>query len=296
MHATAIHASPSAARLRQRLLRGLVIGGVAAGLLAFMGAMGTNFAPLGTRFAFWAAVVLPGSVLGFVMQTAVSAWGGLAGLRWAEVALVALLVSLPHSFVVIVASALFFGIGEITPLLVVNFWLAVFVVTLVLTAINRLAATDEPHSLAPPLSAPALAFPEAASAGPVPPSSEAAPPALLPQVPALLAEKLAPPLRCGQLIAIEAEDHYLRIHTDCGSDLVLMRMSDACALMEDAAGLRVHRSWWVAQAAVEGQSRSGSRVELAVTGGLAVPVSRALHRTLRDPAWGYDGRASQSLS
>ncbi|MGH6783457.1 MAG: hypothetical protein ACREBP_02415, partial [Sphingomicrobium sp.] len=38
------------------------------------------------------------------------------------------------------------------------------------------------------------------------------------------------PKRLGEeIVALEAEDHYLRVHTALGSDLVLMRLSDAIA-------------------------------------------------------------------
>lgn len=285
----AIHASPNAILLRRRAVRGLTIGLVAAALLAFLGAMGTDEAPLLHRIAYWCAVIVPGSVLGFGVQSLILALGGIGRSRWIEIAVVSLLVSIPHSFLVIVATALFFGIGVITLEMIASFWIAVLVVTVVLTIINHLAASGDRAELmaesrpAPaPLPAAQSDLAPADGASPTPP-----PPPALPELPPLLSEKLPQRLRGARLIAIEAEDHYLRIHTDGGSDLVLMRMSDACALMEDASGMRVHRSWWVAQAAVQGQARSDSRVELAVKGGLAVPVSRARHGTMRDPAWGY---------
>ena len=277
-------------------MRGLTIGLMAAAVLAFLGAMGTNVAPLPQRIAYWCAVILPGSVLGFGVQSLILALGGVGRSRWLEIAVVSLLVSIPHSFLVIVATALFFGIGVITLEMIASFWIAVLVVTVVLTTINHLAASgDRAELMAENRPVPAPAPLAAAQSDPAP-ADEASPapppPPALPELPALLSEKLPQRLRGARLIAIEAEDHYLRIHTDGGSDLVLMRMSDACALIDDAAGMRVHRSWWVAKAAVEGQARAGSRVELAVKGGLMVPVSRALHGAMRDPAWGYDGRAS----
>lgn len=289
----AIHASPNAIQLlRRRAVRGLTIGLAAAVLLAFVGAMGTDEAPLLHRIAYWCAVIVPGSVLGFGVQSLILAWGGIGRSRWTEIAVVSLLVSVPHSFLVIVATALFFGIGVITLEMVASFWIAVLVVTVVLTTINHLAASgDRAEIMADDGAAPAPA-PLASAQNDSATLNDAIPPLppTLPDLPMLLSEKLPQRLRSARLIAIEAEDHYLRIHTDGGSDLVLMRMSDACALMGDAAGIRVHRSWWVAQAAVEGQTRSGSRVELAVKGGLVVPVSRSLHGTMRDPAWGCDGR------
>jgi DNA-binding LytR/AlgR family response regulator len=264
--------------MRKRAVRGVVIGSMAAAFLAFLGALGTDQAPLPLRLAYWAAVILPGSLIGIVVQEIVNAWGRLAGNRAAEIAAVALLVSVPHSFMVIVASALFFGLAAITPDVVFGFWIAVLVVSVVLTAINRLAAELDvaPTSVTAATSSLQLAFPPA----------DASIDALqLPALPELIADKIQPHLRSGRLIAIEAEDHYLRIHTEYGSDLVLMRMADACALLPEATGARVHRSWWAARAAAETLSRREGKVELLLANGLRIPVSRAVQASLREQGW-----------
>jgi len=281
----AVHASRNAWDAKSQALRGLVIGIIAAAVLAYLGAMGTQAAPFLQRFAYWAAVILPGSLLGLGVNALVRGWGGLAAHRWAEAGLVALLVSLPHSFVVIVVSALFFGIGMITPVVVLEFWLAVLLISVVLTAINYLATNGQvAEAAAAPVAQPSpvpQAAPEALAA-PAPDAPRAADPSGLP---ALLAEKLPHRLRAGRLLAIEAEDHYLRVHTDLGSDLVLMRMADACALLDDSAGARVHRSWWVARAAVQSVRQQSGRMELLLPGDLPAPVSRAMQPVLRSQGW-----------
>lgn len=283
MSPSAIHASPVAQPSYRRALRGFAIGLTAAVVLAFLGALGTGQAPLEHRLAYWATVILPGSLLGHGAQQLVGGWDRLAGNRWGQVAMVALLVSVPHSFLVVVASALFFQLDAITPTIVVNFWLAVLMVSLILSAINHLAAAadDKPATLEVRRAIdPSL--PRAALLASLP---SAAPSADLPPLPALLAEKLPARLRDAGLLAVEAQDHYLKVHTDRGSDLVLMRMVDACALLEDASGARVHRSWWVAKGAVKDRRRNGSRVELLLVGGLTVPVSRKTVPLLRGPGW-----------
>lgn len=165
-----------------------------------------------------------------------------------------------------------------------DFWLAVLVIALVLTAINRLAslpdAADAPKS--PPEPDLAAAAEPAPAPGPEPESK----PGALPEMPELIAEKLPVRLRQARLIAIEAEDHYLRVHTDAGSDLVLMRMTDACALLPEAAGARVHRSWWAARGAVGRLARREGKAELTLQTGLTVPVSRAMQAILREQGWG----------
>ncbi|CAA9500681.1 MAG: hypothetical protein AVDCRST_MAG91-1037 [uncultured Sphingomonadaceae bacterium] len=90
------------------------------------------------------------------------------------------------------------------------------------------------------------------------------------------------PNRLGkEIVALEAEDHYLRVHTALGSDLVLMRLSDAIVAMEPDLGLQVHRSWWVAQDAICEIVRSEQRSHLRLRNGLLVPVGRTYSAAVR---------------
>ena len=90
------------------------------------------------------------------------------------------------------------------------------------------------------------------------------------------------PNRLGeQIVALEAEDHYLRIHTTLGSDLVLMRLSDAVAAIEPDLGLQVHRSWWVAHDAICEIIRSEQRSHIKLMNGLVVPVGRTYSAAVR---------------
>lgn len=104
--------------------------------------------------------------------------------------------------------------------------------------------------------------------------------------PGPIAEKLPPKLARADLLAVEAEDHYLRIHTEAGDALILMRFSDALAALGEAGrGLRVHRSWWVAIEAVETCAFRDGRGELTLKGGVKVPVSRSYAETVRQVRW-----------
>lgn len=94
-----------------------------------------------------------------------------------------------------------------------------------------------------------------------------------------------PPRLGTDLIALEMEDHYLRVHTRLGSDLILLRMRDAVNELDGLDGLQVHRSWWVARAAVEQVERDGRNVVLRLAGGLAAPVSRNQVPVLRAAGW-----------
>ncbi|RKQ96591.1 LytTR family DNA-binding domain-containing protein [Maricaulis maris] len=100
-----------------------------------------------------------------------------------------------------------------------------------------------------------------------------------------LTDKLPPRLRRADILALEAEDHYLRVHTDLGDCLILMRLSDAVAAVAPLDGARTHRSWWVARKAVERISRSDGRATLSLTTGAEAPVSRTYAPKLRDAGW-----------
>lgn len=96
----------------------------------------------------------------------------------------------------------------------------------------------------------------------------------------------------GTLLALESEDHYLRVHTDRGSDLILMRLRDAIAQLATTPGLQVHRSFWVARAGVAQISRRGAQTQLLLRNGLSVPVSRTYMPILREAGWLDGGAAS----
>jgi hypothetical protein len=96
-----------------------------------------------------------------------------------------------------------------------------------------------------------------------------------------LQSRLPPHLR-GPILCLQTEDHYVRIHTEKGSTLVLMRMRDAVEAMNGSCGLRVHRSWWVSLAAIKVSERSGRTLILELVNGLVVPVSQPYAATVRE--------------
>ena len=77
----------------------------------------------------------------------------------------------------------------------------------------------------------------------------------------------------------------MRAHTVTGSDLILMPMKDAIAELTDVEGMQVHRSWWVAKAAVVESVSVGRNLSLRLRNGLEAPVSRASVARLRSAGW-----------
>ena len=84
-----------------------------------------------------------------------------------------------------------------------------------------------------------------------------------------------PPGKRGALVALSVEDHYTRVRTTKGEELLLLRLSDAIRETAPVDGLQVHRSHWVASDHVAGARRDGDRTLLILRDGKEVPVSRA---------------------
>lgn len=90
------------------------------------------------------------------------------------------------------------------------------------------------------------------------------------------------PARLGKdLVSLQAQDHYLEVTTTRGRDLILMRLSDAEAELAGYPGMRVHRSWWVARAGVDGIETAGDRMTIRLSSGAEAPVSRAKRPAVR---------------
>lgn len=100
-----------------------------------------------------------------------------------------------------------------------------------------------------------------------------------------LLRRHAPRLAGRRLLALEAEDHYVRFHTDAGNALVLMRLRDAVAALGPGAGWQPHRSFWLATGTEARAQRNGQGWTLTLASGLVVPVSRANVARLREAGY-----------
>lgn len=125
-----------------------------------------------------------------------------------------------------------------------------------LPPLMQLGSSIETSRAAPVLEIPALEKPE---------------PITRPTAEGLLA--LLPPALGTDVILLSADLHYLKVHTPRGRTMLLYNLALAETEFGDA-GVRVHRSHWVADRHVLGIRRRGSAVVCQLTGGLEVPVSR----------------------
>lgn len=86
----------------------------------------------------------------------------------------------------------------------------------------------------------------------------------------------------AELYGFSAEDHYLRVYTNRGEELILLRFADAMKSLSNVEGLQVHRSWWVMKNGVADiDTKAGKRV-LILKSETQVPVSRTYSKTVKD--------------
>ncbi|WP_350335017.1 LytTR family DNA-binding domain-containing protein [Coralliovum pocilloporae] len=92
-------------------------------------------------------------------------------------------------------------------------------------------------------------------------------------------------IRFEQLTHLTMRDHYVEACAADGSELVLMRFSDAISELENLQGARVHRSHWVVRAAVRSVLRENGRYSLELLSGHVVPISRSYVKELKAEGW-----------
>lgn len=241
----------------------LISAGVGT-LLALSGAFDTLDVPLHVRLAYWVPLMLIGSTIGSLVtenMLKVERWTGSPWLSWLAVTLSVGLIMAP------IVWGIGIGLGWASP----DIRLAAFYLAPSLAISGLMAGIGVLFNQVP-------AVTHAAQSDPSQPEQAA------PARPAFL-DRLPARLYGADLIAVEAQDHYLKVHTTRGSEMVLMRLADAVKELEGIEGARVHRSWWVARGAVVEAERGNGRAELTVTGGLEVPVSRSYARALREDGW-----------
>lgn len=233
-------------------------------LLGFAGPFGSYPAfPTATRYAFWFGL----TVVGVVAAVATDAVLPLRKLRAGGIRIgaVALVSAFPMTFIVAWTISLVQQGRFFTPQQLLALFAAVSVVQLlVVYATTNAARTSDG----------AKVFGHKPT---LPEAEAAAKPAAFPST---LLDKL--PLGIsGDIIALETEDHYLRVHAAGGSALILMRMADAVALLDPQLGVQVHRRWWVAQAAVVGVRMDGQKLFLGMIDNSLVPVGRTFSVAVR---------------
>lgn len=115
------------------------------------------------------------------------------------------------------------------------------------------------------------------------PRSDESPEQDAPPVPEFLLRTAG--IDAGDVIALQADEHYVRVFSQAGSELIHYRFRNAVEQMPDSLGLQVHRSWWVAERAVLSASRGSRRWQLRLEGDLEAPVSDSFVAAARARGW-----------
>ncbi len=102
--------------------------------------------------------------------------------------------------------------------------------------------------------------------------SGAAPPRLLRRLPEAVQ---------GDILHLAGRDHHVDVRTSAGTHSIRLRLRDAVLETEGVEGLCVHRSHWVALAAVVGHEWHNRRPRLILSDGTRVPVGRKFEAEVR---------------
>lgn len=233
-------------RTSHSLWTGMLATGLVLGLIAPFGT-DTGLTPI-PRVLYWTVICIITFVTGNCLTGAITRWAEDKG--WPFVARVGFALAISGSVIVCQVLALntlvldaAFTRRELINLAVIILAIVV-VVTIATLVITRREAqtTDEP-------------------------------PRLLTRLPLHLR---------GPLLSLSVDDHYVHVSTELGTDMILLRLSDAIAETAPTAGFQIHRSHWVAQNAVEKVERKARSFDVILKDGKRLPVSRTYVPQLKE--------------
>ncbi len=285
---TAGVATPIRPGFGARHRRAFVIVIVIGFIMAVIAPLQTDNIGFWPRLAFWQILMVSGAVIGIGVTEAVETWGRLRPWPWVEVPTVGILIALPLTMILIGTGQIFFGAFAITGQRFLVHLGLTSLISVAITALNVMVNRRDVEAVVPTPVAPIMMqSDEHADVVPnLPPAMKEASPASPPVAGPLLADRLPPPLRHVGIMALQAEDHYLRVHLVGGqSELVLMRLSDAMAELPPHKGAQTHRGWWVARDADRTVKRAEGRATLTLSENLEVPVSRSFYKQLQQDGW-----------
>lgn len=228
-------------------------------MMGFLSPFASDQAPVVGRYSHWMVVMVGGGLMAFAMDE---------GLRrrmpvlWRRLVLASGLMTPPTALLVMISGRLLAG-GQVSGAIYLALLWQVWPILLAVMGVRSLVWRRAPVKVE---TRTVIAAP-------------------LPEAEAAFRRRLSARRRGARLIAVEAHDHYLKVHTDAGEELITLRFADALTELAGAHGWRVHRSWWVAAEAVESVRWRRGAGELKLIGGLTAPVSRAHRVVLKAAGW-----------
>jgi DNA-binding LytR/AlgR family response regulator len=235
--------------------------GIALGmalLLTFTAANGTQEIPLPLRFCYWLIVMLLGTLAAQISGRVLDRFASLN--LWQTIAAMIAITTPPICVMVWLVTASFSSDHRLDPARLFYLLGPVLVITLAMAVLHVLISGT-------PAQSHAFTAENRAEPG------------------ATFRARLPFKYRHAEIHALEAEDHYLRVHTAAGDTLILMRLYDAIRELDGIEGSQTHRSWWVAKAAVTDTTRSNGRISFTLQGNLTAPVSRSFQKALKRDGW-----------
>ncbi len=236
-------------RIRSHLSAPATLAGLlgVAAILGIAGPFDTNeMLRLGPRLIYWLIVVVATYSVGLFAGAFLGPYLRARLPRWPALGLVGLATGVGVTLVVLAINAVSFGVvpemGDLP-----QFIGTILAIALIITLVSEMIDQSQ--------------------------SGATAPPPLLDRLPL---EKRGP------LVSLSVEDHYVRIRTTKGEEMVLLRLSDAMREVGATPGLQVHRSHWIATDQVRAATREGDRARLTMRHGPDIPVSRAHLPAIRE--------------
>lgn len=224
---------------------------------AWFGVYGTSQIPLPERIVYWTGLMAVGVVSSIVVTPRVENWLPRAHAS-VRIAAVSAIISLP-----ITAGLVLLESVDGT-WLAPQWWAIQYGYVIIVSALLTTGAWAVERLVAKPLAPP-----------PVRPGAG----------PPVFVDRLPVRLRTAELYAIESEDHYLRVHTSAGQELILMRLADAVRELAGVEGLQTHRSWWVARRGLADVAKDNGKLVLKLKDGAEAPVSRTYAKAVKDAGW-----------
>lgn len=239
-----------------------ILGGIAAVLglsvlLAFLGVYNNSHMGFLLRGMFWASSIGIAALVGLMLLPTLLT-GRLSKLHIAiKIFLLSLVTAAPPLFV----NAAFGGGRSLEG------WLFQYLLSLVITIIINVSVYTVMK---------AVSSPQRLADGPDQ-FSEAVMPTTL-----QFLERLPIKYHAAKLYAVSSEDHYVQVHTSRGTELILMRLSDALKELSNVDGQQTHRSWWVAREGISESVRKNGKHSLVLKSGVTAPVSRSFSKVVRN--------------
>ena len=227
--------------------------------LAFLRPYGaSDDAPFYIVFAFWFLLIMIGSAIG---ETAVWAFYKVRpdGPDWLMIIAVSLVTAAGVTLVLLMAQVVSAGYVSVGPQPI---WMLYFYVLVITVAMTLLGYTlGKAFNMAGPDFVHTVDDRDAVET---------------------FLERLPVKYRTADLWAVSSEDHYCRVHTSLGSELILIRLADVEKELSRVDGMRVHRSWWVSRKGIAETLRENGKFVLKLRSGEDVPVSRSYLDAVKD--------------